>query len=163
MAAINLDTVKVAAGTDVSFPAFWLPFQDLGTNNHLGQWAQQSFNGACSADADCNTGGASGRCCYTGACAACVAPPPPPPQCVATPDCAPGQCCEKNTCVACGSPPPDGGPPPPPPDGSTTGCNTCLDCNGQACINHTCGGCTDSTQCCAPLSCVQGMCVLLPP
>jgi hypothetical protein len=31
------------AGTDVSYPAFWLPFQDLDTNNHLGQWAQKSL------------------------------------------------------------------------------------------------------------------------
>jgi hypothetical protein len=29
---------RMAAGMDASFPAFWLPFQNLGTNNHIAQW-----------------------------------------------------------------------------------------------------------------------------
>jgi hypothetical protein len=37
MAAVRLDKAGIAAGTDVSCPAFWLPFQDPQTNNHLGQ------------------------------------------------------------------------------------------------------------------------------
>jgi hypothetical protein len=37
-------------------------------------------------------------------------------------------------------------------------CNTCRDCGGQACNSGTCGGCTDSVQCCAPLVCVTGRC-----
>jgi hypothetical protein len=62
--------------------------------------------------------------------------------------------------------------PPPPgvsvPDGGTSGgadggsgCGSCKDCNNQACINGACGACTDSSQCCAPLQCVQGMCVIV--
>jgi hypothetical protein len=37
-------------------------------------------------------------------------------------------------------------------------CTTCRDCGGQSCNSGTCGGCTDSTQCCAPLMCVNGQC-----
>jgi hypothetical protein len=60
---------------------------------------------------------------------------------------------------------------PPPPmsmmDGGTgtgtgTGCGTCKDCNNQACISGTCGKCTDSSQCCPPLTCdvASGTCVV---
>ncbi len=37
MAAINLSSAEFASG-DPSFPAFWLPFQDLTTHNHTAQW-----------------------------------------------------------------------------------------------------------------------------
>jgi hypothetical protein len=37
MAAVSLD--DIAAGTDGSFPAFWLPFQDYTAHNHIAQWA----------------------------------------------------------------------------------------------------------------------------
>jgi hypothetical protein len=40
----------------------------------------------------------------------------------------------------------------------TTGCTSCKDCGNQACVNGTCGACTDSSQCCAPLACVSGVC-----
>ncbi len=36
MAAINLS--KASGGLDVSFPAFWLPFQDPTAHNHIAQW-----------------------------------------------------------------------------------------------------------------------------
>ena len=29
------------AGSDASFPAFWLPFQQLTTNNHIAQWTEK--------------------------------------------------------------------------------------------------------------------------
>jgi hypothetical protein len=29
---------RAAAGMDPSLPAFWLPFQDINTNNHIAQW-----------------------------------------------------------------------------------------------------------------------------
>src|SRR5262249_18553300 len=45
MTAIKLDTAAVSAGMDPSRPAFWLPFQDLTTNNHLAQWAQRGLSG----------------------------------------------------------------------------------------------------------------------
>jgi hypothetical protein len=38
-------------------------------------------------------------------------------------------------------------------------CQSCRDCNNQACVNGTCGLCTTDADCCAPLSCVQGSCV----
>ncbi len=37
MAAVTLD--DIAAGTDGSYPAFWLPFQDYTAHNHIAQWA----------------------------------------------------------------------------------------------------------------------------
>ncbi len=37
MAAINLSESN---GVDPSFPAFWLPFQDITTHNHTPQWTQ---------------------------------------------------------------------------------------------------------------------------
>jgi hypothetical protein len=39
MAAINLTAVELGQG-DPSFPAFWLPFQDITTHNHTAQWTQ---------------------------------------------------------------------------------------------------------------------------
>lgn len=39
MAAISLD--DLAAGSDPSFPAFWLPFQDYQAHNHIAQWVEQ--------------------------------------------------------------------------------------------------------------------------
>lgn len=36
-----VDPDKIAAGQDGSFPAFLLPFQDLNTSNHIGQWAER--------------------------------------------------------------------------------------------------------------------------
>jgi hypothetical protein len=166
MAAVKLDANGVASGQDVSFPAFWLPFQDITTNNHLGQWAQRSYSGTCNAadaGAPPDAGGcAPGSCCDNGACAPCLAPPPPPPPapppanaCAITANCAPGTCCQNGACGTCsgtGGPGVDGGPGGP-------SCNTCLDCNGQACNGGVCGGCTNSDQCCAPYVCSGGQCV----
>ena len=36
-----VDPDKVNAGQDGSYPAFYLPFQDLTTSNHIGQWTQK--------------------------------------------------------------------------------------------------------------------------
>jgi hypothetical protein len=183
MAAIKLDANAVSSGTDVSYPAVWLPFQDMTTNNHLAQWAQQSFDGACpvtdgGAPLAGDAGGCSGGlCCFNGGCATCVTPPPPPPAtCSSTPNCAPGSCCIGGSCTTVGCPDAgsgadaggaDGGVPDAgggidsaaPVDTGTPGCQTCLDCNGQACINGACGSCTNSSQCCAPLVCQGGTCV----
>jgi hypothetical protein len=58
-------------------------------------------------------------------------------------------------------------PPAPNPDGGGGGgCSTCKDCNNQACVGGTpsgggtCGACTTSADCCAPLTCTNGQCVL---
>ena len=50
----------------------------------------------------------------------------------------------------CNSPPLDGG----------TGCSSCRDCANQACVSGACGPCTSDSQCCAPLRCRQGACVM---
>jgi hypothetical protein len=39
-----VDPDKLNAGQDGSFPAFFLPFQDLTTSNHIGQWTQRVVN-----------------------------------------------------------------------------------------------------------------------
>jgi hypothetical protein len=39
MAAINLQQVELGQA-DPSFPAFWLPYQDITTHNHTAQWTQ---------------------------------------------------------------------------------------------------------------------------
>jgi hypothetical protein len=148
MAAIDLDTGKVASGGDVSHPAFWLPFQDRDTQNHLGQWTQKNLDGTCGGDAGaCPTG----RVCDNGACAS-IPPTPttPPPQNECTQDvqCPTGKCCTNGACGAC-----TGTTVPPP-------CNTCLDCGGQACNGAAgCGGCASSADCCAPLICSNGQCI----
>lgn len=36
-----VDPDKIAAGEDGSYPGFFLPFQDLSTSNHIGQWTQK--------------------------------------------------------------------------------------------------------------------------
>jgi hypothetical protein len=41
MAAINLSE---SPGVDPSFPAFYLPFQDIATHNHTPQWTQEVVN-----------------------------------------------------------------------------------------------------------------------
>jgi hypothetical protein len=32
---------RATAGGDPTGPAFWLPFQDINTNNHIAQWTEQ--------------------------------------------------------------------------------------------------------------------------
>lgn len=46
------------------------------------------------------------------------------------------------------------------PCAAPSSCRTCRDCANQACIGGTCGACTDDAQCCAPLVCRSGACVL---
>ncbi|MEP6859189.1 MAG: hypothetical protein ABJE66_01115 [Deltaproteobacteria bacterium] len=46
MAAISLD--DLAAGTDGSFYAFWLPFQDVTAHNHIAQWVDTIVPPMCS-------------------------------------------------------------------------------------------------------------------
>jgi hypothetical protein len=170
MAAINLDAAKVKAGMDVSYPAFYLPFQDIRTNNHLAQWAQRAYSGTCNAP-DGTPGGtcAAGSCCFSGGCAPCknpgmtVPPPLPAPSsnaCSQDANCSTGQCCLSDLCAPCPSTGTDGGAG----DGGSTMpmCSSCLDCNGQACNGGTCGGCQSSADCCAPLICLNNQCTPAP-
>jgi hypothetical protein len=55
MAAINLSTAEFATG-DPSFPAFWLPQQDVTAHNHTAQWVQKVL------PAPCADGGAPAQC-----------------------------------------------------------------------------------------------------
>ena len=41
-----IDPVKVMAGLDGSYPGFFLPFQDLQTSNHIGQWTEKIVTSA---------------------------------------------------------------------------------------------------------------------
>jgi hypothetical protein len=40
----GFDPEKAHAGEDPSTPAFWLPFQDMQTNNHIAQWVEKIVN-----------------------------------------------------------------------------------------------------------------------
>ncbi len=58
---IGFDPAKAAAGQDPSFTAFWLPFQDPASGNHIAQWVerverQPCVEGACSAGEFCEGG-----------------------------------------------------------------------------------------------------------
>ena len=35
---VGIDVAKAAAGKDPSFAPVWLPFQDVQSSNHIGQW-----------------------------------------------------------------------------------------------------------------------------
>ncbi|MBK7772820.1 MAG: hypothetical protein IPI43_01585 [Sandaracinaceae bacterium] len=39
-----------------------------------------------------------------------------------------------------------------------TGCDSCNDCGGNACIGGACGACVTDADCCAPLTCFEGVC-----
>jgi hypothetical protein len=74
MAPINLSE---ASGADPSFPAFWIPFQDITTHNHTPQWTQ-----------------------------AAATPPPPPASCVPQGgNCQtnPAACCAGTSCNGSGT------------------------------------------------------------
>ncbi|MBX3187309.1 MAG: hypothetical protein KF819_09845 [Labilithrix sp.] len=40
-----VDPAKIMAGDDGSYPGFYLPFQDLTTSNHIGQWTEKIVGG----------------------------------------------------------------------------------------------------------------------
>jgi hypothetical protein len=50
------DPAKAMAGQDPSFPAFWLPFQDLGGGNHIAQWVTKIPRKPCNTNNDCDNG-----------------------------------------------------------------------------------------------------------
>ncbi len=59
-----IDPAKAAAGVDGSWPAFWLPFQDLGSGNHIAQWVKKVERLGCLNNANC----ARGEQCVSGVC-----------------------------------------------------------------------------------------------
>jgi hypothetical protein len=52
---VAFDPARMASQQDPSFPAFWLPFQDLTTGNHIGQWSVDVVRSPC-------TGTGQGTC-----------------------------------------------------------------------------------------------------
>jgi hypothetical protein len=62
MAAI--DTGKGEMTTDQSHPAFWLPFQDSSTGNHIAQWVAEVVKNPCGIEGDCP----DGQTCVKGYC-----------------------------------------------------------------------------------------------
>lgn len=52
---IGFDPTKAAAGEDPSFAAFWLPFQDPASGNHIAQWVEHVDRQPCG-EGDCPSG-----------------------------------------------------------------------------------------------------------
>jgi hypothetical protein len=53
---VAFDPQKAAKGEDGSFPAFWMPFQDVNSGNHIAQWVTQIVRKPCKKVADCDQG-----------------------------------------------------------------------------------------------------------
>lgn len=60
---VGLDPARAAAGMDPSFAAFWLPFQDAASGNHIAQWVENVDRQECP-DGSCP----SGELCEGGVC-----------------------------------------------------------------------------------------------
>jgi hypothetical protein len=54
MAAFDVE--KALAGDDPSYAAFWLPFQDINTGNHIAQWVPTVVRTPCDDQGDCGPG-----------------------------------------------------------------------------------------------------------
>ena len=61
---VAFDPAKAKAGLDPTGPAFWLPFQDLGSGNHIAQWVTKVERQPCTKDTECS----SGEICRAGKC-----------------------------------------------------------------------------------------------
>jgi len=53
---VGFDPDQAAAGNDGSFTAFWLPFQDLASGNHIAQWVETVDRQPCTDTSECSTG-----------------------------------------------------------------------------------------------------------
>lgn len=47
------DPQRAAQGQDPSFVAFWLPFQDIASGNHIAQWVEKVVKKPCTDTSDC--------------------------------------------------------------------------------------------------------------
>jgi hypothetical protein len=52
MAAFDPDAAK--AGKDPSFAAFWLPFQEMNSGNHIAQWVTKVARQGCTESTQCD-------------------------------------------------------------------------------------------------------------
>lgn len=61
---IGFDPALAAQGEDPSYPAFWLPFQDMSGGNHIAQWVTHVVRKPCTHDVQCPIGYAclNGKC-----------------------------------------------------------------------------------------------------
>jgi hypothetical protein len=60
----SFDPASAAAGEDPSTAAFWLPFQEPDSGNHIAQWTTEVDRSDCSVDSDC----AENELCENGTC-----------------------------------------------------------------------------------------------
>lgn len=51
-----IDPAKIAAGQDGSYPSFWVPFQDIGSGNHIAQWVKKVERLTCATGNVCQPG-----------------------------------------------------------------------------------------------------------
>ncbi len=61
---VAVSPARAARGEDPSFAAFYLPFQDSTTGNHIPQWVETVYRQPCTLDTDCGLG----EFCETGYC-----------------------------------------------------------------------------------------------
>lgn len=62
---VGFDPAKAALGQDPSLPGFWFPYQDLGSGNHIAQWATKVPRKPCVMNNQCDPG----ETCKNGHCA----------------------------------------------------------------------------------------------
>ena len=67
MAAVLIDKDPTLAGKDRSFPAFWLPFQDVNSHNHSAQWVEKVAPSPPASGPDGGACGAEGQACSASA------------------------------------------------------------------------------------------------
>jgi hypothetical protein len=58
------DPAKAGSSQDPSFPAFWLPFQDITGGNHIAQWSTKVPRKTCTSTSQCD----AGETCLNGTC-----------------------------------------------------------------------------------------------
>lgn len=68
MAAVDYE--KAQNEQDSSYPAFWLPFQDKDSGNHIAQWTERVLRYPCNIDADCPGNGTQQMKCDNNECVA---------------------------------------------------------------------------------------------
>ena len=142
IAAIDLEPTS----DDPSHPAFYLPAQELLAGNTRGFWVaspcridgepcsggDECCGGFCVEDAGSLVCGSSSTSCSKEL-----------DRCTESSDCCDaGLTCIDSTCMR------------------QYACNSCSDCGGQACVAHSCGACVNDLDCCSPLVCIGGECVI---
>ena len=91
MAAIIIDPDPSLDSSDRSFPAFWLPFQDVTSHNHTAQWVETVQGGG--GNGAGGSGGGSGSCGMSGD--SCSASSP----CCSNVICCNGTCTDLSSCI----------------------------------------------------------------